>query len=105
MGIEVDTDYDGSGASFMAAILAVEELAKVDPAVSAVVDVHNTLAVTVIKNWGTEAQKKKYLPRLATDTVGSICISEAGAGSDAFAMKSNAVKKGAKWVLNGSKMW
>lgn len=105
MGIETPAEFEGSEMSFMSAIIAVEELAKVDPAVSTVVDVHNTLVNTVIKTWGTQAQKEKYLPRLATNTVGSVCISESGAGSDAFAMRTNAVLKGDKYILNGSKMW
>ncbi|KAI8906709.1 acyl-CoA dehydrogenase/oxidase [Gorgonomyces haynaldii] len=102
MGIEIPSEYDGVGGSFMSAVVAVEELAKIDPAVSASVDVHNTLVNTAIKNWGNEDQKAKYLSRLATDTVGSICISEAGAGSDAFAMKTNAKKVGNKymWITN-----
>jgi alkylation response protein AidB-like acyl-CoA dehydrogenase len=105
MGLEVDEEYGGAGASFMSAILTIEELAKVDPSVSAICDVHNTLVNTMFNHYGNKAQKEKYLPPLATQHLGSFCISEAGSGSDAFALKTRAVKEGNKWILNGSKMW
>ncbi|ORX52346.1 acyl-CoA dehydrogenase NM domain-like protein [Hesseltinella vesiculosa] len=105
MGLETEGEYGGAEASFTAAILAVEELAKVDPSISALCDIHNTLTNTMIRKWGTPEQKEKYLTRLATDTVGSFCISESGAGSDAFALQSRAEDKGDHYVLNGGKMW
>ncbi|KAI7865889.1 acyl-CoA dehydrogenase/oxidase [Mucor mucedo] len=105
MGLETPADYGGAECSFMAAILAVEELAKIDPSISALCDIHNTLTNTVIRKYASPELKEKYLTRLATDTVGSFCISEAGAGSDAFALQSRAEDKGDHYILNGSKMW
>jgi short-chain 2-methylacyl-CoA dehydrogenase len=103
MGIETPSDYGGTDASFMSAILVVEELAKVDPAVSVVCDVQNTLVNTLIKKLGTPAQKEKYLTQLSTTKVGCFCLSEAGSGSDAFAMKTTASKEGGKYIINGLK--
>ncbi|KAI8827044.1 acyl-CoA dehydrogenase/oxidase [Fimicolochytrium jonesii] len=105
MGIETPDDLGGSGMSFTAAILAVEELARVDASVSAACDIHNTLVNTVFRQHASDALKEKYLARLATDTVGSFCLTEAGAGSDAFALSTTATKKGNKYILNGGKMW
>ncbi|KAI9360388.1 acyl-CoA oxidase [Zopfochytrium polystomum] len=105
MGVEIPTDYNGAGANFTSAIIVVEELAKVDPSVSVCCDVQNTLVNTLFRQYGTPEQKEKYLTRLATDTVGSFCLSEAGSGSDAFALQTRAEKKGDYYVLNGSKMW
>ena len=106
MGIEVGTEYGGSGLNFMSAILAVEELAKVDPSVSVVMDVHSTLVSNVITKWGTEAQRAAWLPRLSADTLGSFALSEAGSGSDAFALRTRAVRSpDGGYTLNGSKMW
>ncbi|CAO3592719.1 unnamed protein product [Absidia cylindrospora] len=105
MGLETEGDYGGAECSFTAAVLAVEELAKVDPSISALCDIHNTLTNTVIRKWANKDLKEKYLTRLATDTVGSFCISEAGAGSDAFALSTRAEDKGDHYVINGGKMW
>ncbi|KAJ3322242.1 hypothetical protein HDV06_003302 [Boothiomyces sp. JEL0866] len=105
MGLEVPAQYGGSEASFMSAILVIEQLAKVDPAVATLCDVHNTVVNTVVRAYGTESQKEKYLTPLATEKVGSFCLSEAGAGSDAFALQTRATKSGNKWILNGTKMW
>lgn len=105
MGIEIPEEYGGSGMNFTSAIVAIEELAKVDPSVSVLCDVHNTLVNTAFLKWGTEAQKKKYLPRLATNTVASFCLSEPGSGSDAFALATKAVKTDDGYVINGSKSW
>ncbi|KAJ3059547.1 hypothetical protein HDU98_004462 [Podochytrium sp. JEL0797] len=105
MGIETESKYGGAESSFMGAILTIEELAKVDPSVSVVCDVQNTLVNTLFHKYATEAQKEKYLPRLATDTVGCFCLSEAGSGSDAFALKTRAEKHGDYYTLSGSKMW
>lgn len=70
MGIEIPEEYGGAGMNFTSAIVAIEELARVDPSVSVMCDVHNTLVNTAVLKWGSEGLKKKWLPRLATDTVG-----------------------------------
>jgi alkylation response protein AidB-like acyl-CoA dehydrogenase len=105
MGIEPGEEYGGSGGSFFMACLAIEELARVDPSISVCVDVNNTLTINAFLNYGTEAQKKKYVTRLATDTVGAYCLSEAGSGSDAFAMQTKAEDKGDHYLINGRKLW
>ena len=105
MGIEISDKYNGSGMSFFSSIIAIEELAKVDAAVSVIVDVHNTLINTSIIKYGTQYIKDKWLPSLSSDTLGSFCLSESGSGSDAFALKCSAVKQGNKYILNGSKLW
>lgn len=105
MGIEPGEEYGGSGGSFFMACLAIEELARVDASISVCVDVNNTLTINAFLNYATEAQKKKYITRLATDTVGAYCLSEAGSGSDAFAMQTRAEDKGDHFLLNGRKMW
>jgi len=105
MGIEISPDYGGAGGSFTSAIIVIEELAKVDPSVSVMCDVHNTLFNTVIRTYGTEDQKKKWLPQLAQSKLGSFCLSESSSGSDAFALKTRAKKDGDHWIINGSKMW
>ncbi|MGH9801520.1 MAG: acyl-CoA dehydrogenase [Blastocatellia bacterium] len=105
MGIEPGEEYGGSGGSFFMACLAIEELARVDASLSVMVDVNNTLTINAFLNYGAEALKKKYITRLATDTVGAYCLSEAGSGSDAFAMQTKADDKGDHYSLNGRKMW
>ena len=105
MGIEIPEQYQGAGASFMTSILAIEALASVDPSVSVMVDVQNTLVINAILNYGNDAQKERYLPRLATEWVGSYALSEAGSGSDAFALKARAERQGDKYILNGTKLW
>ncbi|CAO3598217.1 unnamed protein product [Absidia cylindrospora] len=105
MGLETPADLGGAECSFTSAVIAIEELAKIDPSVSALCDIHNTVTNTVIRKFGSDALKAKYLPRLATDTIGSFCISESGAGSDAFALQTKADDKGDHYVLNGNKMW
>ncbi|ORZ17897.1 acyl-CoA dehydrogenase/oxidase [Absidia repens] len=105
MGLETPADLGGAECSFTSAVIAIEELAKIDPSVSALCDIHNTVTNTVIRKFGNDALKAKYLPRLATDTIGSFCISESGAGSDAFALQTKADDKGDHYVLNGNKMW
>ena len=105
MGIEANEEYGGSGGSFFMACLAIEELARVDPSLSVCVDVNNTLTINAFLNYGTQAQKKRYITRLATDTVGAYCLSEAGSGSDAFAMQTRAEDKGDHYLINGRKMW
>ncbi|MEZ4434232.1 MAG: acyl-CoA dehydrogenase [bacterium] len=105
MGVEVPEAYGGAESSFMTAILAVEALATVDPSVSVFVDVQNTLVNNAILRWGTEAQKKQYLPKLSQEWVGAYALSEPSSGSDAFALKTRAEDKGDHYVLNGTKLW
>lgn len=105
MGIEIPEQYGGGGGSFFEAILAVEELSKVDPSAGVIVDVQNTLVNNALLRWGTEEQKKKYLPRMASEWCGAYALSEAGSGSDAFALTTRAELKGDEYVLNGQKMW
>ncbi|KAK4464508.1 acyl-CoA dehydrogenase/oxidase [Cladorrhinum samala] len=105
MGIEIPEEYGGAGMNFTAAIIGIEELARVDPSVSVMVDVHNTLVNTALMRWGSESLKKKYLPKLATNTVGSFCLSEPVSGSDAFALATKATKTENGYKINGSKMW
>lgn len=105
MGIEIPAEYGGTDSTFFVACLVIEELAKVDPSVSVMCDVHNTLLVTLLKQLGTKEQKEKYLPRMASDMMTSFCLSEADSGTDAFAMKTSAVKKGDHYILNGTKLW
>ena len=105
MGIEIPEEFGGAGGSFFEAILAVEEVSAVDPSVGVLVDVQNTLSINALIRWATEEQKKRYLPRLATDTIGAYALSEAKSGSDAFALETRAVRRGDDWVLNGQKLW
>ncbi|KAK1060134.1 hypothetical protein LTR33_012981 [Friedmanniomyces endolithicus] len=105
MGIEIPEKYGGAGMNFTAAIVGIEELARVDPSVSVLVDVHNTLVNTAILKYGTEESRKKWLPKLATNTVGSFCLSEPASGSDAFALRTRAEKSSNGYKINGSKMW
>lgn len=105
MGIEVPGKFDGSESSFFTAILAIEELAAVDPSVGVFVDVQNTLVNNTFINYANEAMQAKYLPKLATEWVGSYALSEAGSGSDAFALATRAEDCGDHWKLNGSKLW
>lgn len=105
MGIEIPEEFGGSAGSFFDSVLAVEMLSAVDPAVALVVDVQNTLVASAVLRWGTPEQKIKYLPRLAADTVGAYALSEAGSGSDAFALQTRAEKRGGDFVLTGRKLW
>jgi alkylation response protein AidB-like acyl-CoA dehydrogenase len=105
MGIEVPSEYGGGGMSFFAAILVIEELAKVDPSISVCVDVQNTLVNNAIVNWGTEEQKRTLFGKMTRDTVASYCLSEPASGSDAFALQTRATKDGDDYVINGSKLW
>jgi alkylation response protein AidB-like acyl-CoA dehydrogenase len=105
MGIEIPIEYGGSGGTFFEAILAVEEISAVDPSVGVLIDVQNTLCINAILRWGTPEQKKQFLSRLATDTVGAYALSEAGSGSDAFALQMRAEKRGDSYLLNGQKLW
>src|SRR5271170_6710559 len=105
MGIEIPIEYGGSGGTFFEAILAVEEISAVDPSVGVLIDVQNTLCINALLRWATPEQKKACLPRLATDTVGAYTLSEAGSGSDAFALQMRAEKRGDFYLLNGQKLW
>jgi alkylation response protein AidB-like acyl-CoA dehydrogenase len=105
MGVEIPLEYGGAGSSFFMAILAIEEMARVDPAVSVCIDVQNTLVINAFLRWLTPDQQARFLPRLATNTVGSYSLSESGSGSDAFALKTQARPDGDTYVLNGRKMW
>jgi len=105
MGIEIPEQYGGGGATFFHSVLAVEALSAVDPSVGVLVDVQNTLVVNAILRWGSGDLKERYLPRLAADTVGAYALSEAGSGSDAFALSTKAAEDGDGYVLNGRKLW
>jgi len=106
MGVETPSEYGGAGLSFMQSCLVIEELAKIDPAISVIVDIQNTLLNTSLMKYGTPEQKSQWLPRLATDTLGSFCLSESGSGSDAFAMKTTAtLQKDGTYKINGTKQW
>ncbi len=105
MGIEPGEEFGGSGGTFFMACLAIEELARVDASLSVCVDVNNTLVINAFMNYANDAVRQKYLPRLCADTVGAYCLSEAGSGSDAFALQTRAEDKGDHWSLNGRKMW
>ena len=105
MGIEVPEEYGGAGGSLMMVMLAVEEISKVDAAAAIMVDVQNTLVNYPIARYGSAEQKKKYLTRLASDTIGAYALSEPGSGSDAFGLATRAEQRGDKWILTGRKMW
>jgi alkylation response protein AidB-like acyl-CoA dehydrogenase len=105
MGIETPEEFGGAGGSFFQAILAVEELSRVDASVGVLVDVQNTLVNNAIIRWASSELKNKYLPQLAAKSVGAYALSEAGSGSDAFAMQTRAAEKGDHFVLNGRKLW
>jgi short-chain 2-methylacyl-CoA dehydrogenase len=105
MAIDVPEEYGGQGGSFFQAILAIEELARVDPSASVIVDVQNTLFNNALLRWGTDDQRGRWLPRAAKDAVASYALSEAGSGSDAFALVTRAVEAGGEYRLTGRKLW
>jgi len=105
MGIEIPERFGGAGATFFTSVLVVEELSRVDPSVGVFVDVQNTLVINALQRWATDEQKERYFPRLASDLVGAYALSEAGSGSDAFALQTRATRDGDGWVLNGNKLW
>ena len=105
MGIEVPEAYGGAGGRFFHSVLAVEELSRVDPSVGVLVDVQNTLVINALMKWGNDDIKQRYLPRLSSDTVGAYALSEAGSGSDAFALTMRAREDGDSFVLTGRKLW
>ena len=105
MGIEVPEELGGAGGTFFDAVLAIEAISTVDPAVAVLVDVHNTLVVNALRRWANPAQQKSWLPRLAAKTVGAYALSEAGSGSDAFALQTRAEAVAGGYRLNGRKLW
>mmetsp|Transcript_75099 Transcript_75099/g.125190 ORF Transcript_75099/g.125190 Transcript_75099/m.125190 type:complete len:427 (+) Transcript_75099:62-1342(+) len=105
MSVEIPQRYGGCGGSFTSALLVVEELARLDPAVSVMADIHNTIVNNCFTAWGSEHLKSTWLPRLASDCLGAFCLSEASSGSDAFALRSTAKRADGGYLLNGEKMW
>ena len=105
MGIEIPESYGGSGGTFFHSVLAVEEFSRVDPSIGVLVDVQNTLVINAFSRWGNDEIKKRYLPRLAASTVGAYALSEAGSGSDAFALTTRAREDGDGYVISGRKLW
>jgi alkylation response protein AidB-like acyl-CoA dehydrogenase len=105
MAIEIPEEYGGTASTFFTSILVVEELSRIDPSVGVLVDVQNTLVINALLCWGSDHIKETFLPRLAADTVGAYALSEAGSGSDAFALACRATQDGEDWVLNGQKLF
>jgi len=105
MGIEIPEEFGGVGGTFFQSILVVEAISSVDPSVGVMVDVQNTLCLNALVRWATDEQKRRYLPKLAKNTIGSYALSEASSGSDAFALKTRATRQGDSYVLNGQKLW
>ncbi|HEV7837296.1 MAG TPA: acyl-CoA dehydrogenase family protein, partial [Gemmatimonadaceae bacterium] len=105
MGVEVPEQYGGAGGTLFMVTLAVEEISKVDAAAAIVCDVQNTLVNYPITQYGSEAQKAKYLPLLTSEVIGAYALSESGSGSDAFGLATRAEKRGDRWILRGQKLW
>ena len=105
MGIEIPDSYGGGGASFFHSVLAVEALSRVDPSIAVLVDVQNTLVINALLRWGNDDIKRRFLPKMATNLIGAYALSEAGSGSDAFAMTTRATERDDEWVLTGRKLW
>ena len=105
MGVEISEELGGGGGTFFHSVLAVEALSRVDPSVGVLVDVHNTLVINALLRWASDQQKRTYLPRLAQNVVGAYALSEAGSGSDAFALATRAAEHGDGYMLNGRKLW
>ncbi len=105
MAVDVPEEYGGQGGTFFQSILAIEELARVDPSASVIVDVQNTLFSNAIQRWASDEQKQRWLPRVSRDTVCSYALSEAGSGSDAFALTTRAIEAGGHYLLTGRKLW
>ncbi len=105
MGIEIPEKFGGTGSSFFMSILAIEALSMVDPSASIYVDVQNTLVNNAFLRWGSDSLKEKYLPQLTSEKLGAYALSEAGSGSDAFALQAKAEDKGSHFLLNGQKLW
>src|SRR5215210_2269026 len=105
MSVEVPESFGGAGGTFFHSVLAVESLSRVDPSIGVLVDVQNTLVINAVMKWGTDEIKRKYLPKFATNLIGAYCLSEAGSGSDAFALATRAVEKGDGFAITGRKLW
>ncbi len=105
MGIEIPESFGGAGATFFHAVLAVEAFSRVDPAIGVLVDVQNTLVINALLRWGSDDVKRRYLPKLASGTIGAYALSEAGSGSDAFAMSTRASADGDGFTMTGRKLW
>ena len=105
MSVEVPDTFGGAGGTFFHSVLAVESLSRVDPSVGVLVDVQNTLVINAVMRWATDEIKRKYLPKFATNLIGAYCLSEAGSGSDAFALATRATEKGDGFAINGRKLW
>ena len=105
MGIEIPEEFGGTDASLFTSVLVVEELSRIDPSVGTLVDVQNTLVVNALKQWGSDELKAHYFPLLATNLVGAYALSEAGSGSDAFALACRATQDGDDWLITGQKLW
>jgi alkylation response protein AidB-like acyl-CoA dehydrogenase len=105
MSVEIPESYGGAGGTFFHSVLAVESLSRVDPSVGVLVDVQNTLVINALMRWGTDEIKRKYLPKMATRSIGAYCLSEAGSGSDAFALATRAVETGGGYAITGRKLW
>jgi alkylation response protein AidB-like acyl-CoA dehydrogenase len=105
MGIEVPERYAGAGGRFFHSVIAVEELSRVDPSIGVLVDVQNTLVINALLRWGNDELRERYLPALSARMVGAYALSEAGSGSDAFALTTRAVAEGEEYVLSGRKLW
>ena len=105
MSVEVPESFGGAGGTFFHSVLAVESLSRVDPSVGVLVDVQNTLVINAVMHWGSDDIKRKYLPKFATNMIGAYCLSEAGSGSDAFAMATRATETADGFTINGRKLW
>jgi alkylation response protein AidB-like acyl-CoA dehydrogenase len=105
MGIEIPDSYGGAGASFFHSVLAIEALSRVDPSIAVLVDVQNTLAINALLRWGSEDIRQRYLPKMAANLIGAYALSEAGSGSDAFALTTRATERDGEWLLTGRKLW
>jgi alkylation response protein AidB-like acyl-CoA dehydrogenase len=105
MGIEIPDSYGGGGASFFHSVLAVEALSRVDPSIGVLVDVQNTLVINALLRWGSDDVKRRYLPKMAANVIGAYALSEAGSGSDAFALATRASERDGEWVITGRKLW
>ena len=105
MGIEIPESYGGGGASFFHSVLAVEAVSRVDPSIGVLVDVQNTLVINALRKWGSDEIKQRYLPKMAASTIGAYALSEAGSGSDAFAMATRATERDGDWQISGRKLW
>jgi alkylation response protein AidB-like acyl-CoA dehydrogenase len=105
MGVEIPDSYGGGGGTFFHSALAVEALSRVDPSIGVLVDVQNTLVINALLKWGSKEIRDRYLPKMAADTIGAYALSEAGSGSDAFAMATRAVEHDGNWLITGRKLW